>query len=230
MQISSAYAPPAASIRLAHRRPLSVVASASGGHPFSEEELVDRACEHAANPDDLSEDFVSRSLEISPLASIGGYSKYSGSRRTITAQLPSRRRRRQTCGIAGAGTVVDRRRLIALLPPIAVASFVPTAVANCKPNAALLDARMQLDLAVQASQAWDDAAEIANDPLLDEDNLLRALESCQDPSRDRVTATVLESVRKMRDIVAKEGKTTEDAMTFMKFGTSARTAVDSYLE
>lgn len=132
------------------------------------------------------------------------------------------------------GLVVRRRRMmIALLPSIAMASFVPsTAGAKCQPSEALLDARMQLDLAVQASQAWDDAAEIANDPLLDEDNLLRALGSCQNQntSRDRVTATVLESVRKMRDIVAKQGKTTEDAMTFMKYGTSARTAVDSYLE
>jgi hypothetical protein len=127
-----------------------------------------------------------------------------------------------------------RRRLMALLPSIAImaTSFAPMAATaeNCQPSQALLDARMQLDLAVQASQSWDDAEEIANDPLLDEDNLLRALGSCQSASRDLVTATVLESVRKMRDIVTKQGKTTEDAMTFMKYGTSARTAVDSYLE
>jgi hypothetical protein len=73
--------------------------------------------------------------------------------------------------------------MIALLPSlIAMTSCIPTVEAKCKPSNELLDARMQLDLAVQASQSWNDAEEIANDPLLDEVNLLRALRSCQDTS------------------------------------------------
>ena len=127
-----------------------------------------------------------------------------------------------------------RRKLISLLTTVAIttSSLIPnTAEAKCKPSNELINARMQLDLAVQASQSWVDAEEIANDTQLDEKNLLNALKSCQNNSSrgDEVISTVLESVKKMRSIVAKEGKTTDDAMTFMKYGTSARTAVDSYM-
>ena len=78
---------------------------------------------------------------------------------------------------------------------------------------------MQLDLAVQASQSWIDAEEIANDTQLDEENLLSALKSCQNDTStgDEVISKVLESVKKMRSIVAKEGKNTDDAMTFMRY-------------
>ena len=154
-------------------------------------------------------------------------------RSTTTLMLDS------SFGQESDGLVLGRRLMIALLPSsIAMTSCcIPTTVeAKCKPSNELLDARMQLDLAVQASQSWNDAEEIANDPLLDEVNLLRALRSCQDTSSsssssrgDQVTSTVLESVKKMRSIIAKEGKTAEEAMTFMKYGTSARTAVDSYI-
>ena len=128
-----------------------------------------------------------------------------------------------------------RRKLISLLPPtiaITMSLSLPNkAQAKCKPSNELINARMQLDLAVQASQSWIDAEEIANDTLLDEENLLSALKSCQnDTSRgEEVISKVLESVKKMRSIVSKEGKNTDDAMTFMKYGTSARTAVDSYM-
>ena len=129
---------------------------------------------------------------------------------------------------------VNRRKLISLLPStIAITSSLPssTAEAKCKPSNELINTRMQLDLAVQASQSWVDAEEIANDTLLDEVNLLRALKSCQNNNSrgDEVISKVIESVKKMRDIVSKEGKTTDDAMTFMRYGTSARTAVDSYM-
>ena len=127
---------------------------------------------------------------------------------------------------------VNRRKLISLLPTIAITTTLPnTAEAKCKPSNELINARMQLDLAVQASQSWVDAEEIANDALLDEKNLLSALKSCNNNTSrgDEVISKVLESVKKMRSIVAKEGKNTDDAMTFMKYGTSARTAVDSYL-
>ena len=151
-------------------------------------------------------------------------------RSTTTLMLDS------SFGQESDGLVLGRRLMIALLPSlIAMTSCIPTVEAKCKPSNELLDARMQLDLAVQASQSWNDAEEIANDPLLDEVNLLRALRSCQDTSSssssrgDQVTLTVLESVKKMRSIIAKEGKTAEEAMTFMKYGTSARTAVDSYI-
>ena len=127
-----------------------------------------------------------------------------------------------------------RRKLISLLTTVAIttSSLIPnTAEAKCKPSNELINARMQLDLAVQASQSWVDAEEIANDTQLDEKNLLSALRSCQNTQSrgDEVISTVLESVKKMRSIVAKEGKTTDDAMTFMRYGTSARTAVDSYM-
>jgi len=128
-----------------------------------------------------------------------------------------------------------RRKLISLLPSSIVItttlSLPNIAEAKCKPSNELINARMQLDLAVQASQSWVDAEEIANDTQLDEENLLRALKSCQNDSsrEDEVISTVLESVKKMRSIVAKEGKNTDDAMTFMRYGTSARAAVDSYM-
>lgn len=136
-------------------------------------------------------------------------------------------------GLESNNISAHRRRLISLLPTIVItSSLLPnTAEAKCKPSNELINTRMQLDLAVQASQSWVDAKEIANDTQLDEENLLRALKSCQnDTSKgDEVISTVLESVKKMRSIVAKEKKTTDDAMTFMRYGTSARTAVDSYL-
>ena len=123
-------------------------------------------------------------------------------------------------------TIVNRRRLmISLLPSIAIitSSSIPKAEAKCKPSNELINARMQLDLAVQASQSWVDAEEIANDTQLDEENLLSALKSCQNNTSrgEEVISTVLKSVKKMRSIVAKRGKTTDDAMTFMRYGTSA---------
>ena len=137
-------------------------------------------------------------------------------------------------GLESNNISAHRRKLISLLPTIAITSSLPnTAEAKCKPSNELINTRMQLDLAVQASQSWVDAEEIANDSLLDEDNLLNALKSCQNDTQsrgDEVISKVLESVKKMRSIVAKEGKNTDDAMTFMRYGTSARTAVDSYMD
>ena len=69
------------------------------------------------------------------------------------------------------------RKLISLLTTVAIttSSLIPnTAEAKCKPSNELINARMQLDLAVQASQSWVDAEEIANDTQLDEKNLISA--------------------------------------------------------
>lgn len=128
-----------------------------------------------------------------------------------------------------------RRRLLARLLPLAGAVPpplllpTPASAAKCRPSRALVDARARLDLAVQASQSWDDAVEIANDPLLDESSIVGAFGAgCEGKSRDEVRETVVVSVGKMRDLLEKKDKTTEDAITFMNIGTGARTAVDAY--
>jgi len=167
---------------------------------------------------------------------MGGYSKTCQRRGGTTSLLLNPFGRQESDDIS----LSNRRKLISLLPSSIVItttlSILPNniAEAKCKPSNELINTRMQLDLAVQASQSWVDAEEIANDTQLDEENLLRALKSCnnntsQSSGGDEIILKVLESVKKMRSIVAKEGKNTDDAMTFMRYGTSARAAVDSYM-
>mmetsp|Transcript_45006 Transcript_45006/g.66250 ORF Transcript_45006/g.66250 Transcript_45006/m.66250 type:complete len:261 (+) Transcript_45006:99-881(+) len=106
------------------------------------------------------------------------------------------------------------------------------------PQSQLLDARSQLDLAVQASsvQAWTDAALIANDSALDETNLLAAFEACtqkQEKSTPAIVTSpkvVLDAVRDLRAQLGKNKLTTEDAMAVMKYGTIGRVTLDAYLE
>jgi len=135
-------------------------------------------------------------------------------------------------------TTTDRRTLIKSLLAVTVAS-VPTPASSRtgrRPCRSLEDARTQLDLAVQASsvQALQDAKELINDSSLDESSLIRAFELCPNPNapkmtpNNRETATV--SVQKFRTLLNQStALQTEDTMAAMRFGTSARVAVDAQL-
>mmetsp|Transcript_6515 Transcript_6515/g.14287 ORF Transcript_6515/g.14287 Transcript_6515/m.14287 type:complete len:204 (-) Transcript_6515:172-783(-) len=103
----------------------------------------------------------------------------------------------------------------------------------------LSDTRSQIDMAVQASsvQAWSSAAEIVNDPLLDASSLSMLLDSCSSVggtgsnSREQRAADILQAIASMRDSLnGQEKVTTEDAMAIMKYGTSARSNLDTLFE
>jgi len=132
-------------------------------------------------------------------------------------------------------TLGGRERAMASLPPLKKT----LSSSSCS---ALEDARSQLDLAVQASsvQAFQDAAELSNDVLLDQDTLEQAFESCgsgsgiqsgvdeSSSSLDRTTS--LQAIIEFRQQLNKPSKlSTEEAMASMKYGTSARAAMDGFL-
>ena len=103
----------------------------------------------------------------------------------------------------------------------------------CTPSLKLLDARTQLDLAVQASsvQAWADAAELVQDSSLDEQSLRLLFDTCENETnnqRQQLQASVLEAIRNMRELLSSKLLSTEDAMAVMKYGTNARVALDDY--
>mmetsp|Transcript_2785 Transcript_2785/g.6228 ORF Transcript_2785/g.6228 Transcript_2785/m.6228 type:complete len:212 (+) Transcript_2785:223-858(+) len=99
----------------------------------------------------------------------------------------------------------------------------------------LSDTRSQIDMAVQASsvQAFSSAAEIVNYPLLEQSSLdVLLVESCGGKNRDDgsggVVSEILLSVEKMRTTLNSQDRlTTEDAMAVMRYGTTARSGIDS---
>uniref|UniRef100_A0A7S4K4U9 Uncharacterized protein n=1 Tax=Odontella aurita TaxID=265563 RepID=A0A7S4K4U9_9STRA len=128
-----------------------------------------------------------------------------------------------------------------LLSPLSVGRSAAAeeggAAPSCRPPHELLDARAQLDLAVQASsvQAWSDAADVAGDPLLDGSSLTSFFDSCRGGDdagdsleRKRLRMDALKAVRRLREELSRTGLTTEEAMAVMKYGTGARVAIDSY--
>ena len=90
-------------------------------------------------------------------------------------------------------------------------------------------------MAVQASsvQAFSSAAEIVNYPLLEQSSLdVLLVESCGGKNRDDgsggVVSEILLSVEKMRTTLNSQDRlTTEDAMAVMRYGTTARSGIDS---
>ena len=99
----------------------------------------------------------------------------------------------------------------------------------------LSDTRSQIDMAVQASsvQAFDSAAEFVNDKLLDSSSLgVLFADSCnnnnQQPSGGDVVPVILQSIERMRSkLNSGSSLTTEDAMDVMRYGTTARSSMDS---
>mmetsp|Transcript_6275 Transcript_6275/g.8870 ORF Transcript_6275/g.8870 Transcript_6275/m.8870 type:complete len:220 (+) Transcript_6275:21-680(+) len=123
--------------------------------------------------------------------------------------------------------------MMVIVPDKAVAS---SSSSSCS---TLEDARSQLDLAVQASsvQAFQDAAEILNDGILDRESLEKAFDSCgggtdsrdsNDNSNRNISLAAVTDFRKQLNQPTK--LSTEDAMASMKYGTSARLAMDTFLE
>ena len=156
-------------------------------------------------------------------------------------------------GLLGTGSIVPGLAIIALAnvasyllfgnsmpPPPADAATVEEArvalgrVGSGCSSTLLLDARTQLDLAVQASsvQAWPEAAEVADDPLLKTERLRAALDACSDSSayKEEVTGRVEELTALLHTLGAKtSGAANEEAMRAMRLGTSARSAFDALL-
>ena len=107
----------------------------------------------------------------------------------------------------------------------------------------LSEARAQIDMAVQASsvQAFQSATELVNDPLLDASslNILLGNISCENnPSLSRllgengVISDLLQSIANMQKQLNSSNNsssklTTEDAMAVMRYGTNARSTLDS---
>eukprot|EP00536_Pseudo-nitzschia_multiseries_P009537 jgi/Psemu1/288530/fgenesh1_pg.269_\ len=115
----------------------------------------------------------------------------------------------------------------------------------CRPSKSQLeklsDTRAQIDMAVQASsvQAFQSAAELASDPLLDESlfkELLRSVSCENNPSLSKqleengVFLDILKSVANMQKTLngsSTSKLTTEDAMAVMRYGTNARSTIDT---
>mmetsp|Transcript_18398 Transcript_18398/g.42237 ORF Transcript_18398/g.42237 Transcript_18398/m.42237 type:complete len:204 (-) Transcript_18398:71-682(-) len=105
----------------------------------------------------------------------------------------------------------------------------------------LSDTRAQIDMAVQASsvQAFQSAAELTSDPLLDESSLSELLGSvaCEkNPSLSKrlgengAFSEILESIANMKKTLnggSNSKLTTEDAMAVMRYGTNARSNLDT---
>ena len=138
-------------------------------------------------------------------------------------------------------------------PGAAMAASKPLSPKPLSPQQTLEDARTQLDLAVQASsvQAWSDAADIIRDEILDDNTLEKAFQeaviacnssstsSSLGPSLKEYQSTCIVGIKKIRNILlssssSQQSKTsslaTEDAMAVMRYGTSARVALDLFLE
>jgi hypothetical protein len=156
------------------------------------------------------------SSKSSELQQLSGPSKHLNNRRSTLAQM---------LGCASSSTLMWN-----------VAEAADT---TCNPPSSVLDARSQLDLAVQASsvQAWSDAAEIVQDESLDERNLVDAFQNggyCNKEGGEMLQAqletSILDAISSMKQLLASSNKkmSTEDAMAVMKYGTSARVAIDSY--
>lgn len=115
----------------------------------------------------------------------------------------------------------------------------------CQPPKKLLgtlsETRSQIDLAVQACsvQAFSSAAEIVNDKLLDSSSLNVLFDSCNNPSFTQqqqesggvvISDILLQSIERMRtklNSTSGSSLTTEDAMDVMRYGTTARSSMDS---
>jgi hypothetical protein len=127
------------------------------------------------------------------------------------------------CGSNGA--ILGLRKA----PSVAAAAAEPL----CKPTEKLSDARAQIDMAVQASsvQAFSSAAELANDPLLDASSLEALVgESCRSAGGDDVVSEILRSVDSLRSTLNRPtALTTEDVKDVMRYGTTARSGIDSLL-
>jgi len=114
------------------------------------------------------------------------------------------------------------------------APSVAAAEPLCKPTEKLSDARAQIDMAVQASsvQAFSSAAELANDPLLDASSLEALVgESCRSGgSGGDLVSEILRSVESLRSTLNRPtALTTEDVKDVMRYGTTARSGIDSLL-
>ena len=91
---------------------------------------------------------------------------------------------------------------------------------------------------VQASsvQAWSEAAAMATDPMLDAPQLQAALDACAAtaPPRPEERRAVLAGVSELRGLLRELGErggaSNAEAMRAMSCGTSARLALDSYLD
>lgn len=104
---------------------------------------------------------------------------------------------------------------------------------------------------MQASsvQAWEDALEVVDDPLLDRDTLGAALDACSEQSRSSSNlrsdlgaiseqaagkADIVERVdaltRLLRVLGARGSAGAEEAMSAMNYGTAARAALDAFLQ
>jgi hypothetical protein len=99
----------------------------------------------------------------------------------------------------------------------------------------LVAAREQLDLAVQASsvQAWTEASQLANDPLLSDNALLPMLDTCTDAPATK--QEVLSQVAGMRDRFAVLNTpggpvSNDDAMRAMSDGTMARASLETFMK
>lgn len=134
--------------------------------------------------------------------------------------------------VAESGNPPRRAFLSVLASGAAVIpTFVIAAETYCDRSSSkerLSDTRDQIDMAVQASsvQAFSSALELVNDPLLDPISLRSVLCSTRDAT------FVTESIESMRTILGKTNGgalATEDAMAVMKYGTTARSTIDSML-
>lgn len=132
--------------------------------------------------------------------------------------------------------------MVSLVIPISSAFLVPSSSSAtdvsskaCIMSKNLLEARSQIDLAVQASsvQAWSDASDAVSDKVLDVSSLTSYFDLCNLTSQNgsekkQLREDALTAVANLREELSKSDLSTENAMAVMKYGTSARIAIDSY--
>jgi predicted nicotinamide N-methyase len=99
----------------------------------------------------------------------------------------------------------------------------------------LLASRDLLDLAVQAAsvQAWAEAAEVIEEPLLNPMALRARLDACSGPpaARTEVVGRVEALAALLRDLGAREeGAANQEVMRAMNYGTTARGALDEFMK
>lgn len=147
---------------------------------------------------------------------------------------------------------------IAGLSMCSLSSMTPIDAASAKvktlsPQQSLVETRDRLDLVVQASsvQAWTEATEIASDELLNIEVLTKAFDRVTSESTttaansggggdgaevavavrlNEYRDTCIAGVGDLREALSRsKPMTTESAMDVMRFGTSSRVAMDSFL-